>query len=221
MTKKARPSTPPVLYFLALLVVGAIWWFWQDTRTAPGERHLRWETQTLSNQEIAEGLSSSDAERIGHALVQLKRLLLSEPLPATDWLAARATNLLALKEHANPTIRQYVAYPLAYWPGDAKQQVQILTELLTDDNALVSLNAAIALAARKNPAGADRLQRAILDTKGEQQAMRTSLLADFRFVAQKRHRSFLEDELNRARLDHDSDRESFCQQALERIPKDK
>ncbi|MFT7616471.1 MAG: hypothetical protein ACI97A_000093 [Planctomycetota bacterium] len=207
-------KTPPILYFLAILVVGAIWWFWSDLRIAPGERHRLWESTELDQNQIESQLRSKDVEQIGHALVQLKRVLLLPEKPSTEWLQTQSDRIEDLLPHVNPTVRRYAAYPLAYWPGDAVPQVTYLTTLLEDEDGLVSLNAAIALAARKNPAGADRLAEAIADTKGEQSAVRRSLLADFRFVAQERHREFLENELNRAQLDHDPERTRFCHEAL-------
>lgn len=214
-TKSAK--TPPILYILAILVVGAIWWFWNDLRTVPGERHRFWESTELGQDAIESKLRSKNVEEIGHALVQLKRVLLLPQIPSQEWLKTQSDRIGDLTQHVNPTVRRYAAYPLAYWPGDAEPQVELLLTLLDDEDGLVSLNAAIGLAARKNPAGADRLAEAIADTKGEQVSVRRSLLADFRFVAQEKHRSFLENELNRAELDHDDERAGFCQEALARI----
>ncbi len=217
MSSVSQTKTPPVLYFLAFLVVAATWWFWQNSRNAPGEQHKRWEGEMLSQSEISEYLANDDMGKICHALVQLKTRLVSFPEKDLPWKLEQSPSVLALKDHENPKVRSYVAYCLAYWPGEAQEEVKALMELLDDDVPLVSLNAAIALAARKNSAGADRLAQAISDTKGEQVAMRRSLLADFYKVAEEKHLTFLENERDRAKLDHDEERLRYCQEAIDRL----
>ncbi len=212
----SRQQTPLILYLLAFLVVGGIWWFWQEGQQAPKKRHQRWLEAAMSQSEIATALAGDNADDVGHALVQLQKVLVKGGA-GTSWLDSLEKDLERHSRDDDAVVRQYVAYALAYWPGAAPKESALLKTMLEDDEPMVSLNAAIALAARGDSSGADRLVEAVRNTKGEQQESRRILLGNLRCVVQPRHRSFLEEELRRAQLDHDDERAQICREALKRL----
>ncbi len=211
-----RPRTPPLLYFLAALVVIGIFLVWRESRVAGERLQTRWATEPLAAEAIARNLESDDFDRTGHALVQLAARLRGaqgglppdflEPLwPTLEGIAARPE--AALRERLTPVLA-YAADPRA---------TSLLQGLLRDRDDRVALNAAIGLAARGVTDGAALIRAAIEGTRGEQAEQRRSLLMSFRHVAAEGDRGFLENELERARLDRDREAEAYCLEALERL----
>lgn len=210
------PKTPPVVWILALLVIGAVYFFWSGSRREDTSDLHAWNTQRLAHDDVAEILTRPNParDRLGHALVQFQRHATADAemrsifAPLVEHLARHAG-------HQDATIRSLVA--MAATCHDSPGSLDVLGSLLEDEDAKVTLNAAIGLAARGDARGADRLESALRGTRMEQVAARRDLLHAFRRVAQKRHVEFLENELHRAELDRDEVAAGYCREALNRL----
>ncbi len=211
------PRTPPLLWVLGLLVVGATWWGWSHLRSQPGSQLDRWSRERLTLEDIGRGLDSPEFDEAAHALVQFgvrsqelrrkgsTRAVLGPLLPKVE-------ALLAAK---NPRLRSLAAMAVAYVddPGVTAR----LLPLLEDEDGKVSLNAALALAARGESAGAARLGEALETLGAEDVAGRRALLEALAPVARPAQRELLQRERDRARLDGDEALAALCEKALRRL----
>jgi len=211
------PRTPPLLWLLGLLVVAATWWGWSHLRSEPSSQLNRWSRERLSLEDIAHGLKSPDFEERGHALVQFS--VRSEELRRKGESRALLRPLLPLVEDAlrtkDPRLRSLAAMAVAY--VDDPGVTGLLLPLLTDEDGKVSLNAALALAARGESAGAARLAEALTGLGAEDVAARKALLEALAPVATPHQKEILLRERDRARLDGDKALVALCEKALRRL----
>ena len=211
----AGARTPPIIVLLAVVVTVAVWFAWSRTRReASGELlHTYWE-ERLPPDEIRRRLADPETPTtlLRHALVQLQRL--GREGQAMN-AGATIDDLKRLAASSDRTLRWHVAMATTYLSGP--QAEAILLQLLGDEDDVVALDAAIGLAARGNPAGADRITAAIGGTRGDQIEARRELLRALRHVAQPRHRDLLLEQLRRAELDGDDEAASWCREALTRL----
>lgn len=210
------PRTPPVVWILALLVVGAVWFFWSGSRREQESDFERWHGTPLAPEEVEEVLESPSPERdrLGHALTQLRVHAAADALSAPD-LKDLVPHVARHAKHAEAQMRLLAAAAATMIPCD--DSVALLREMLDDEDGKVAINAAIGLARFEDPAGADLLEEAIRGTRMEQIGVRRNFLHAFRRVAQKRHLEFLRAELHRAELDEDAEAAAYCREALERL----
>ena len=213
----STPRTPPLLWFLGILVVGATWWGWSHLRSEPGSQLDRWSQDRLSLEEIARSLESPHFEEQGHALVQfsvrsqeLRRN--GESRRSLRPLLPKVEQILRAKD---PRLRSLAAMAVAYVddPGVTAR----LLPLLKDEDGKVSLNAALALSARGESAGAARLAEALTHLGAEDIAGRKALLEALAPVAGAAQKDILLRERDRARLDGDASLVAICEKALRRL----
>jgi hypothetical protein len=211
MSSNEAPRTPLVLVVMALLVVGGVYFVYDESRSGQMRDLDAWASTPLSREEIRGRLAdeAADADDLGHALIQLE--LLANGASA-DGLSALVDFLPAVYERGDDRVRQLTLFTARAFRGD--DIVRLLGRALGDDVAAVRLEAAVGLAAFRDRRAAPLLADAIDAVRPDHALRRRELLRAYSLVAIAEHESRINEWLRVARIDDDADAVQHCEAAL-------
>lgn len=204
-----------LVYLLAIVTVAGIGWAYLHKKASSDDLYRRWAGEPLTIQEIADRLSSDDADAITHALVQLEIAAQSKDPVAKEKIAPLAAKFDRLSKHEKLEVRMFLVH--AAQSIDADPSRATLQSMLADPADEVRLNAALGLSKWNDDAGADIIAAALERLRPDQIDMRRQLLLGMSFVAGPRHRDLFLRMEEIATLDRDERSSAICRAVLDRI----
>lgn len=211
MSGQEKPKTPLLLVLLAVLVVGGVYFVYDEGRFGQKRDLEYWASNSLSLAEIGQWLSdeSSTSEEISHALIQME--LAGQESESTELIELVAL-LQGAYDRGDDRVRQLTVFAARRFRGNVV--VKLLGEAIGDDVGTVRLEAAVGLAALRDPRAAPLLADAIDAVRPDHVLRRRELLRAYSLVAVVEHQSRIEEWLRVARLDTDAEAVKHCQAAL-------